>query len=276
MSETQTRVRPGKFIWIWLLPLAALGLILWLAYQSWSNQGPRIEITFENGKGIVSGQTVLLYKGIEVGKVIEAHLSEDLSQVVVAVELDQNAENIAVEGSRFWVARPVIGLSGVQGLDTLFSGVYLQVEPGTGSPQRKFQGLESPPVLSGQADLPIVLLSDRARSVQAGAPVTYRDVPVGRIKEVSITEDGGSIRVEILIHSAFTHLVRADSRFWNQSGIAVKGSLLGVSIQADSLDTIIQGGIAFATPQNGAAGEPVKPGTTFKLYEKPDKDWLEW
>lgn len=276
MSATQTTARPGKFIWIWLLPLAVFGLILGMAYQSWASRGPRIEITFENGRGIVSGQTVLLYKGIEVGTVVEARLSADLSEVVVTVGLDRDAENIAVEGSRFWITRPVIGLSGVEGLDTLFSGVYLEVEPGSGSSKRRFTGLASPPVLSSQADLPVVLLSDRARSVQAGAPVTFRDVPVGRIKTVAIAGDGGSVRVEAVIGADYVHLVRGDSRFWSQSGIAVKGSLLGVSIQTDSLDTILQGGIAFATPAADSAGQPAEPGMVFRLYEKPEKDWLEW
>lgn len=273
-SENQSKLRNPP--WIWILPVAALALVLWMAYNSVISRGRLIEIAFEDGQGITAGQTVLLYRGVQVGEVAAARLSKDLSQVKVLVRLHPDADGVAVTGSKFWITRPEISLSGIRGLDTLLSGVYLQVEPGTGDSSTQFIGLTVPPMISANQELPLVLLTERAQSVQIGSPVYFRDVPVGEIKELTLTEDGSMVRIEAGIAGQSSYLVSNESRFWIESGIDVKGNLLGVKIQADSLESILKGGVSFATPELNPTGRLVEPYSIFTLYEKPDKSWLEW
>ena len=47
---------------VWLIPLIAALVGLYLAYWAWSEQGPQITIVFESAEGIVAGQTKLKYK----------------------------------------------------------------------------------------------------------------------------------------------------------------------------------------------------------------------
>ncbi|MDA1066894.1 MAG: MlaD family protein [Verrucomicrobia bacterium] len=269
-----------KNLWIsfgiWLLPAAALALVLWMAYQSTTGNGETIEITFENGQGIIDGRTELQYRGVKIGQVVEAHLNEDLSQVVVAVQLNKAANPIAVEGSKFWIARPEIDLTGIRGLDTILSGVYIQVLPGDGPSSRTFNGLAKPPVIPGAEELSIVLKAKRAYSIQPGSPVFFRDVQVGQINAVAISEDGDLVQIEAGIQAHHSHLVRSNSRFWNAGGIDVKGNLLGLKIQADSLETIVRGGVAFAAPESDKAGPIAEPASNFILHERAEKSWLEW
>ena len=72
---------------IWVLPLIALGIGLWLGWKSMNDAGIDIKIYFENGEGIQVGKTQLMYKGIQVGKVTDLHVSDDINGVVATVEV---------------------------------------------------------------------------------------------------------------------------------------------------------------------------------------------
>ena len=67
-------------------------------------------------------------------------------------------------------------------------------------------------------------------------------------------------------------LVRMNSRFWNASGIDFHlGLFSGAKLTAESAQTLISGGIAFATPpdlQNAATIVAI-----FSLNEKSDAKW---
>ncbi|HCE5668792.1 hypothetical protein, partial [Pseudomonas aeruginosa] len=44
----------------------------------------------------------------------------------------------------------------------------------------------------------------------------------------------------------------------------------------ESMEALMEGGIAFATPNNAQMGEPAKPGQTFALFDSANDEWLEW
>ena len=73
----------------------------------------------------------------------------------------------------------------------------------------------------------------------------------------------------------YANLVREDSVFWNASGVDINFGLLhGLEINIESLRSLAIGGVAFATP--GASRPPAKATARFRLYEKPESEWLEW
>ncbi|MNO01219.1 hypothetical protein D3C81_2213070 [compost metagenome] len=68
--------------------------------------------------------------------------------------------------------------------------------------------------------------------------------------------------------------MRGGSRFWNASGVDVDfGLLKGVAVRTESLEAILAGGIAFATPEEPG---PAFPGQTFVLFDEPKAEWLNW
>jgi paraquat-inducible protein B len=70
-------------------------------------------------------------------------------------------------------------------------------------------------------------------------------------------------------------LIRTNTRFWNVGGIGVDFGLVGgLSVKAESLESVITGGIELATPTR--AGERVQNGARFKLEDEAGKDWAEW
>src|SRR6478609_1245549 len=75
---------------IWLLPIIALLVGVWLVWRSLLDMGPQITVEFETGEGIVPNQTQVKYKGIVVGTVKQLRNKEDLSGVIADIEIDKS------------------------------------------------------------------------------------------------------------------------------------------------------------------------------------------
>ncbi|MDI9679294.1 MlaD family protein, partial [Burkholderia cenocepacia] len=113
---------------VWLVPLIAALIGIGLVIKSVRERGPEITISFHSAEGLEPGKTQVKYKDVEIGMVKTIKLSKDLSRVLVQVQLKKEAEDFAVQGSRFWIVRPRVGATGVSGLGTLLSGAYIGVD----------------------------------------------------------------------------------------------------------------------------------------------------
>jgi len=81
----------------------------------------------------------------------------------------------------------------------------------------------------------------------------------------------------VTITSPYIAIIRENTRFWNVSGARIQGGLFsGITVSTESLEAIMKGGIALATPNNEEIGAAAEPGQHFSLYDKPDKLWLDW
>ena len=91
---------------VWLIPVVALVIGGWLAYKTYSEQGPKIEIRFNSAAGLQAGKTKVKYKDVEVGEVTSIVVTDDLKHVLVRAQLVADADKYLTEGTRFWVSRP--------------------------------------------------------------------------------------------------------------------------------------------------------------------------
>jgi paraquat-inducible protein B len=267
----EARVQRRLFAPIWLVPLAAVGIALWLGMRTLTERGPVITITFASAEGLEAGRTRVMLRNVEIGTVESLDLNQDLSKVVVDARVRRNLRTHLNTGTKFWVVRPRLGVGGVSGLGTLFSGVFIEMEPGKGNETDAFQGLEEPPVLPPAGDgKSYVLRAANLGSLSRGSPVYYHGVPVGETLGATLSKDGNSVAISVFVRAPHDTLVRADTRFWNASGIEVSTGGGGFKARAESLQTVILGGIAFDTRSESASTPPSPKDTEFPLY--PDQD----
>ena len=249
-----------------------------MGFRELHNRGPEITIDFADGAGVEAGKTTLEYKGVTAGTVETVELKPGLGGVSMRLRLKASAASLASAGAQFWIVRPEIGFSGVSGLDTLVSGVRLTVLPGNGAPAKHFTGLDKTPApnVTDQGRT-FILQSDRLGSLTTGAPVFYREFKVGEVETSRLSDDSTMVLVRIHLEAPYIDLVRTNSKFWNTGGFSFKISLFGGAVLKDtSLESLITGGVAFATPDVGALA-PVAPSEAqFTLAAEPDKDWLKW
>jgi paraquat-inducible protein B len=253
---------------VWLIPIVAVLIGGWLAYKGLSEKGPTITITFESAEGLEAGKTQVKYKDVQLGQVATIHFNADLSRVLITAELVKEATPFLTENTRFWVVRPRVTASGVSGLGTLFSGAYIGMDPGMeGEPARRFKGLEIPPVVTtGMPGRNFMLRASSLGSLDIGAPVYYRQIKVGQVIGYELADDGRSLSIKIFVNRPHDKLVRANTRFWNASGLDLKLDASGIKLNTESLVSIMMGGIAFDTPTSLESGGPAQVGQVFRLY----------
>lgn len=268
-AEIKSRKRHFSISIVWLVPLIAVLIGGWLVFKALTEKGPTITITFSSAEGLEAGKTKIKYKEVELGQVSTITLSEDLTKVIVKAELVKEAENFLSVNTRFWVVRARIGVSGVSGLGTLFSGAYITLDPGNpGNATHHFKGLEAPPLVT--TDLPgrhFVLKSDSRGSLDVGSPIYYRRIQVGQVVGYDLAEKGQSILFKIFINAPYHEYVFQNTRFWNASGFDVRLDTQGITVDTESLTSILIGGIAFGIPQAEAPEKTAEKEALFRLYK---------
>lgn len=262
---------------IWLVPLVAAAIAGWMIFRELRQRGPVITIEFADAAGVTAGKTPLVLNGLEVGLVTAVTLQPNFAGVIVHARFHRPAETLAAAGTQFWIVHPEIGFSGVRGLETLLTGVRINVVPGRGATTTHFVGLDHPPPADNPAlGRAFTLRSDRLGALTPGAPVYYREVKVGLVETSRLADDASSVAIRIRIFTPYVGLVRQNTEFWNAGGVSLKVGLLGAEIKSTSLESLLAGGVAFATPETDPLAPVAASNTEFTLAGDPSKDALKW
>ncbi len=268
--------RSRRFPLIWLVPVTAGLISLYLAVTYLADRGPLITITFSTANGITAGQTEVKHKAVALGTVEDVHLSDDMKQVLVHVRMKREGAKIMTNHARFWVVRPRLSTGNISGLETLVSGAYIEVDPGApgGAPESNFTGLEDPPgVRSDEPGQSYLLKAARLGSIGPGAPVFYRDVTVGEVLSYDLGDGLGPVLIRVFVRAPYDKFVHDSTHFFNTSGISVSLGPQGVHVEMESLQAVLSGGIAFETPRFMADQRQSDAEREFPLFDsKADAD----
>jgi paraquat-inducible protein B len=260
---------------LWLIPLAAAALCVWFIYRDYIGTGPMISIYFRDASGVEEKNTMVTYRGAQVGQVKTIRLQKDNQYVKVQARLAGSAKQLARAGSVFWIVRPQIKVGTISGLGTIVSGVYIAVQPGDGAPTNSFFGVDKEPIPKQPGALHVVLVTPELGSLQEQSPVFYRGIQVGEVLYYQLNSESSNVTIHARIREEYAPLVRRDTKFWNAGGLDIHAGLFrGIDITAESPKTILSGGIAFATPDKYQA--QATNDSIFELFEKPEDKWKTW
>lgn len=258
--KTKRRISP-----FWLLPFIALLIGGWLMWTTYQENGGTVTIDFTSANGIVAGRTPVRYQGVEVGMVKSISLDDDLRKIEVKVSIKNDMKDALRQDTQFWLVTPKASLAGVSGLDALVGGNYIGMMPGEGEPQNHFTALDTQPKYRlDNGELLIHLTAPDLGSLNSGSLVYYRKIPVGRVYDYEIDNSKQGVNIDVLIDRRFASLVKSSSRFWNVSGVKADVSLSGAQVQLESLAALVNGAIAFDSPDNG---QQASSNANFTLFE---------
>jgi paraquat-inducible protein B len=258
---------------VWAIPIVTVLIAGYLVWHTYSQRGPTITLIFDNAEGLTAGQSQVRHRDVVMGTVQAIALTDDLRRVRLSIEMKREAEPLLTRDARFWVVKPRLFAGNISGLDTLLSGSYIQLAPGTrgGEPTRAFTGLEDPPVLqTEQPGTTFRIHADRIGSISLGSPVFFRDIDVGQVLGWDFADMAESVTIHTFVRAPFDRYVREGSRFWNASGVSIRLGAEGVSLQLESVKALLLGGIAFETPDEARHGPAVSADRVFTLYATQD------
>ncbi len=278
--------------------------------------GSWITLVCEDGMGI-SNQTLIKYRGLEIGRVSEVNLDKEMSHVVIKASVQRKYQTLMREGTELWLVKPQLGLAHAKNLETLITGTYFTLKPGKGKSKRRFKVLgKAPEAIEVRKGLQITLEAERVGSIKPDDPVYFRQIKVGKVTRCRLSRNAASVSVGVDIESRYAKLVRSDSKFWKASGIDMSfGLFSGAEVKTESIEAMLEGGIAFATPEkhsenatvsknpsvsnkgrgveldedgsekklsnkkfktSSPSGRAARKGDKFILHDKPEDEWLKW
>tara|TARA_B110000503_G_C7155583_1_gene417170 strand:+ start:337 stop:2022 length:1686 start_codon:yes stop_codon:yes gene_type:complete len=253
---------------IWLVPIVAFFIGVWMVYYQWSNQGPLITIEFKTATGLEAGKTKIKTRNVDIGVVKNIELSDDLSGVLVTARMDKNAASILHPDNQFWIVSPRVSLSGVSGLGTILSGPYINMAPGS-EPEmsEKFVALEAPPVTpAGTPGLHVTLNSQSEFAYKKGDHVIYKGIKVGEFEDIFFNFEERIVYYNTFIEAPYHKLITTNTKFWDISGIKMKLGASGIQMSTGSLETLLTNGVTFGIPEGMPVGEQITERSFFDVH----------
>jgi paraquat-inducible protein B len=231
----------------------------------------------------------VLHEGIQVGRISGLDLVKGELGAEIRISIDAEYAGRVRANTRFWNESGFDAHAGIDGFEVKFSSVETILTGAIsfatpGSPHGKVSDGRRFPLFADRKaawreyrenqGLRIELRTPRLGSLADEDPVLYRGVNVGRVLGHRLEEDARTVRIRLQIDSRYAPLVRSNSVFWNASGIHSDLSLTGLHVDVSSLEALLQGAVAFATPDH--PGPQAEPGAQFDLAPKAKDRWRKW
>ncbi len=228
----------------------------------------------------------IYYKKIKIGEVLRNYFSSDKQQVVTDIIIEKSYQDILHHNSRFYYNGGIQVNADAKGIqlqtETLLSvlsgGIHLlnpsnekgiMLKPDQINqqdfilyPDQKSASDQGRLLFQPLKGLYLKLYSSENTSISKNAPIYFKKMPVGKVLDTYLLPSGKKILIHTLIYPQYMHLINSSSRFWNSSGIRISSKLPNITIQSESLLSLLAGGISFNTPRTE---KEVLSGTSFTL-----------
>ena len=218
MNDVQTpdaKIKPVKTVsTIWFVPLIAVFIGCWMLYYQWSNEGTEITINFSTAEGMEAGKTKIKSRNVDIGEVSQIELNDSGDGVIVTAKIKKTANKLLVSDSLFWVVSPQISHTGVSGLSTLISGVYIEISPGKSNKEsEQFDAIDSPPLTpAGTPGLHITLNSNDQFAYKKGDPIIYKGLTVGQFEDIYFNFEERVVYYNAFIKAPYHQLITSNKK----------------------------------------------------------------
>ncbi|WP_062567902.1 intermembrane transport protein PqiB [Pseudoalteromonas arabiensis] len=267
MSEAAKIKTAPNISAIWIIPLVALLIGAWMLYQYQANQGTTIYIKMPHAEGIVAGKTEIKVRSVKIGQVDHVRLSDKQNSVIARAQIDKHYEDLLTDDAKIWVVKPRIDDTGISGMSTLLSGVYLEFSPGESKKLADNFELQDEPALiaNNVKGGRFTLLSYNAEVLDVSTGIYFKDYKIGQIETATFDWKNQAMKYGIFINEPYQNLITLNSIFWVNSGIEIDLSADGINVNTGSLSKLLKGGISVGIPEQQTPGEVATNGHSFSL-----------
>ncbi|WP_166113902.1 intermembrane transport protein PqiB [Pseudoalteromonas sp. Z9A5] len=269
MTETAEITKEPKISAIWIIPAIALLVGVWMLYQYQSNKGPTIFIEMPQAEGIIAGKTEIKVRSVKIGQIDHVRLSDTQDSVIARAQIDKHYNELLTDDAKMWVVKPRIDETGISGMSTLLSGVYLEFSPGESKQLKEKFTLQDEPALIGK-DVKggrFKLLSYKAEVLDVSTGIFFKNYKIGQIETATFDWENQAMKYGIFIKEPYQNLITLNSIFWVNAGIEIDLSADGININTGSLSKLLKGGISVGLPEQQAPGDIADDGYSFSLSQ---------
>ncbi len=252
---------------VWLIPLVALLIGAWMLLQYQLNKGETIYIKMPHAEGVIVGKTEIKVRSVKMGVIEEVRLADTQDYVIARAQIDKLYGHLLSADAKLWMVSPRIDETGISGLNTLLSGVYIEFSPGESKDTSSHFELQDEPALidSDIEGRRYGLVAQDAEVIEVGTGVFYKGYKIGQVESTFFNSEQKAMNYGIFIYAPYERLITLNSIFWVNSGIEVDLSADGINLKTGSLTKMLKGGISVGLPAGEVPGPEVNVGHSFTL-----------
>ncbi|MCI7773042.1 MAG: MlaD family protein, partial [Succinivibrio sp.] len=231
----------------WFVPLLALIITASLIWQNSFNKGELVKLHIAEATGIEMGKTLVKFHSVPVGLVENVVLNDSLDGAVVSIRMNPNTYKLLNEDTKFWVVKPTIQTNNISGLETILSGVYIQLSKGKSSHySSEFYAVDKAPIFSDENTeyIQLNLIGLGSKVIKNGVPINYHGFQIGAIESNNFDGKLGKVVYIAKIKKKFAYLIDTNSVFWIDNGINMTFNTNGFNFNMQNLDNLILGSIS--------------------------------
>ena len=225
-----------------------------------------ISLTMRDHYQLTADISKLYYKGVEAGIVKNIKYDPVKNETKIKAKLHNDFRAFANEKSYFWIVKPEVSFDGIEGIDTVVRGNYINFVSSDIKAKEK-----SDFILHGNKPRPegikLRLISENMQGLKEGAGLFYHDIEIGVLNAYRLNKDNSTFTIDYIVEPKYAHLLNASSSFYHNSGVSFEASLQKVSIDSGSLESVVRGGVAVETFDFKTAGKLKKE---YKLHKDSD------
>ncbi|MCI2282161.1 MlaD family protein [Colwellia sp. MSW7] len=223
-------------------------------FQS-AEMGHEIELTLDWNSG-VNHNAAILFQGLTIGAIESFSKIDPKSRKITAkAKVNPRVVPYLTDKSQFYLVTPRVDLTGISDAQTLITGAYISIQPSLeGEQTNQFTVFNTkPPYRYTEPGLHLIIESNDRHSLQVGSNIYFKQLVIGSVQAVD-TVDAEQHLIHIHIKEEYQHYITSTSHFYNNSGFKVKANLLGVDVEAQSLQSILTGGISVVNLEKAEVG----------------------
>ena len=232
-----------------------------------------ITIIFDDVEGIHEQFSQLTYKGVKVGKVTKVTLNSK-QKVLVTAQIFDDYNSFRKEGTIFYLKKPKISLQEISNIGSSVMAVNIGVIKSKKTKyQTKFKGFDTLPSVDKSYHGTIFkVYSTNASSANVDSPIYYKNVQIGKINNIDLSDDASTVIMDCLVYDKYTKFIRSNSVFYDISGFNMKFSIFsGSKVESNTFTSILKGGLVVVTPYEYEKRANIQD--KFILKEELREDW---
>ncbi|MDA9556086.1 MlaD family protein [Vibrio sp.] len=225
-----------------------------------AGRGILVDIQLPEDSGINERGAPIMHRGIQVGQLTNVTFGEDRKHIVAQAAIEPIYHDLLTSGSAFVIEEAQVSAAGIENISNLIKGNHLSLYAGDGEAKREFTAIREREFKIKNANaLGVTFYAKRSYGLESGTPITHRDIQIGAITAVKLTDDG--VLFDGLIQNNFRHLMRSKNRFYINSSVSAEVTGLGLDVNVPPLKSLITSSVSFIS--EGEATDK----TQFELYK---------
>lgn len=227
-------------------------------------------IDFHDAK--IEQNTPILFKGIEVGKIIYVKLQEDM--LTTRAYVYREYRYLLTDKTRFFVEEPTISFGGIKNLGNILKGNYISLDYAEGEFKNQFTAVSQRDLKNSVNTVKVDLISEDLGSISNRSKIYYKNIEVGRVDSYELNKDLKSVKISILIDEKYKDLINDETMFYDMSSKLLEIKDFDVNINYSGMEPLLNGSIGLVSKNHKAklSKKEFKLHTTYKDVEKQERE----